>query len=158
MTHPSLACLLFCTCPPLCAGALWPMPAWVWRDIRSLFLLGTISPLSCQETHSPLPMSNESNGVHTGFGCFKFFQAHPAFFPCWRRHRTHNTLRAHIVSVTGLPGPPYHQCWCGSAGVPHWPRVGGLWPIHTSLTKLCCTQLQPSSLCEVLVLLVTAML
>ena len=27
-------------CPPLCAGALWPMPAWVWRDVRSvLFFL-----------------------------------------------------------------------------------------------------------------------
>ena len=24
-------------CPPLCAGALWPMPAWVWRDVRSVF-------------------------------------------------------------------------------------------------------------------------
>ena len=20
----------------LCAGALWPMPAWVWRDVRSI--------------------------------------------------------------------------------------------------------------------------
>ena len=28
---------MFCTCPPLCAGALWPMPAWVWRDVRSGF-------------------------------------------------------------------------------------------------------------------------
>ena len=36
---PRRACLrliLFCTCPPLCAGALWPMPAWVWRDVRSV--------------------------------------------------------------------------------------------------------------------------
>ena len=30
----SLRLLLFCTCPPLCAGELWPMPAWVWRDVR----------------------------------------------------------------------------------------------------------------------------
>ena len=30
----SLRLLLFCTCPPLCAGAPWPMPAWVWRDVR----------------------------------------------------------------------------------------------------------------------------
>ena len=29
-----LRLLLFCTCPLLCAGALWPMPAWVWRDVR----------------------------------------------------------------------------------------------------------------------------
>ena len=21
----------------MCAGALWPMPAWVWRDVRSVF-------------------------------------------------------------------------------------------------------------------------
>ena len=33
----SLHLLLFCTCPPLCAGALRPMPAWVWHDGR-LFL------------------------------------------------------------------------------------------------------------------------
>ena len=26
--------VLLCTCPPLCAGALWPMPAWVWRDVH----------------------------------------------------------------------------------------------------------------------------
>ena len=29
-----LRLLLFCTCPPLCAGALSPMHAWVWRDVR----------------------------------------------------------------------------------------------------------------------------
>ena len=23
--------------PPLCAGALWPMPAWVWRDVRFFY-------------------------------------------------------------------------------------------------------------------------
>lgn len=30
---------LICTmkCPPLCVGALLPMPAWVWHDVRSLF-------------------------------------------------------------------------------------------------------------------------
>ena len=32
-----LRLILFCTCPPLCVGALWPMPAWVWRDVRSVF-------------------------------------------------------------------------------------------------------------------------
>ena len=34
---PWSACLrliLFCICPPLCAGALWPIPAWIWRDVR----------------------------------------------------------------------------------------------------------------------------
>ena len=37
-TRPcSLRLLLFCTCPPLCPGALWPMPAWVWRDVRCGF-------------------------------------------------------------------------------------------------------------------------
>ena len=33
-----LRLILFCTCPPLCAGALWPMPAWIWRDVRSFLL------------------------------------------------------------------------------------------------------------------------
>ena len=35
----ALACalILFCTCPPMCAGALSLMPAWVWRDVRSVF-------------------------------------------------------------------------------------------------------------------------
>ena len=35
----SLRLLLFCTCPRLGAGALWPMPAWVWHDVRFFFLL-----------------------------------------------------------------------------------------------------------------------
>ena len=30
-----LRLLLFGTCPPLCVGALWPITAWVWRDVRS---------------------------------------------------------------------------------------------------------------------------
>ena len=32
-----LRLILFCICPPLCAGVLWPMPAWVWRDVQSVF-------------------------------------------------------------------------------------------------------------------------
>ena len=32
-----LRLILSCICPPLCAGVLWPMPAWVWRDVRSVF-------------------------------------------------------------------------------------------------------------------------
>ena len=38
--HACLRLILFCTCPPLCAGVLWPMPAWVWRGVRSVFLCG----------------------------------------------------------------------------------------------------------------------
>ena len=34
-----LRLILFCICPPLCAGVLWPMPAWVWRDVRSVCFL-----------------------------------------------------------------------------------------------------------------------
>ena len=34
----SIAPVLHVSAPPLCAGALWPMPAWVWRDVRSVFL------------------------------------------------------------------------------------------------------------------------
>ena len=43
---PLRACLrliLFCTCPPLCKGVLWPMPAWVWRDVRSEFFFFNFS-------------------------------------------------------------------------------------------------------------------
>ena len=32
-----LRLILFLTCPPLCDGALWPMPTWVWCDVGSLF-------------------------------------------------------------------------------------------------------------------------
>ena len=38
----------FCTFPPLCAGVLWPMPAWVWRDVKSHFF----SPFSSCESRS----------------------------------------------------------------------------------------------------------
>ena len=41
-TLPRRTCLrliLFCICPPLCAGELWPMPTWVWRDVRSVFII-----------------------------------------------------------------------------------------------------------------------
>ena len=34
-----LRLILFCMCPPLCAGVLGLMPAWVCRDVRSVFLL-----------------------------------------------------------------------------------------------------------------------
>ena len=40
LIFPRSACLrliLFCKCPPLCVGALWPMPAWVCHDVRSVF-------------------------------------------------------------------------------------------------------------------------
>ena len=35
----SLRLILFCTCPPLCVVALWPMPAWVWHDVRPVFFV-----------------------------------------------------------------------------------------------------------------------
>ena len=49
MILPQSACLrliLFGTCPPLCAGVLWPMPARVWRDVRwfSIFVFSVSSP------------------------------------------------------------------------------------------------------------------
>ena len=50
---PRRSCLrliLFCTCPPLCTGVLWLMPAWVCRDVQSVFLLSfcffAFSPLA----------------------------------------------------------------------------------------------------------------
>ena len=45
----SLRLLLFCTCPPLCAGALWPMPAWVWRDVRYMFFFSQAHVLTTQQ-------------------------------------------------------------------------------------------------------------
>ena len=33
-----LRLILLCTCPPLCAGALWPMPAWVVMPDVSVFV------------------------------------------------------------------------------------------------------------------------
>ena len=34
--RPCLRLILLRTCPPLCVGALWPMPAWIWHDVRSV--------------------------------------------------------------------------------------------------------------------------
>ena len=46
--------LLFCTCPPLCAGDLWPMPASVRRDVRfSSFF----------HKHMPLPLAKQVSAL-----------------------------------------------------------------------------------------------
>ena len=37
ISHEDHDMILFCTRPPLCAGVLWPMPAWVCRDDRSVY-------------------------------------------------------------------------------------------------------------------------
>ena len=34
-------------CPPLCAGALCSMPAWVWRDVRSVLFPVFLFPRPC---------------------------------------------------------------------------------------------------------------
>lgn len=36
-----LRLLMFCTCPPLCTGTMRQTLAWVWRDIRDFFCLGS---------------------------------------------------------------------------------------------------------------------
>ena len=49
-----LRLILFCICPPLCAEVLWPMPAWVWRDVRSVFFfffLGRLGVASSPRSH-----------------------------------------------------------------------------------------------------------
>ena len=52
-----LRLILFCTCPPLCAGALWPMPAWVWRDVRSVFDFFLLFPIESVQFHdASVPM------------------------------------------------------------------------------------------------------
>ena len=64
-----LRLILFCICPPLCAGALWPMPAWVWRDVRSVlfgfvfvFCLAGMCDHACKHTRSAAPSC--CSGVH----------------------------------------------------------------------------------------------
>ena len=55
----SLRLLLSCTCPPLCAGALWPMPAWVWRDVRlyiRIHIYNFCLQFAC--THADVRLSN----------------------------------------------------------------------------------------------------
>ena len=46
-------------CPPPCTGALWPMPAWVWRDVQRDFGLGLSTspppPASPPPPTQPLP-------------------------------------------------------------------------------------------------------
>ena len=47
---PQRTCLrliLFCTCPPLCAGALWPMTGWVWLDVRSVIFIFLVPVCAC---------------------------------------------------------------------------------------------------------------
>ena len=53
---PRSACLrliLLCTCLPLRAGALWPMPAWVWRDALIFFSPCFFSSLKHSARHVP---------------------------------------------------------------------------------------------------------
>ena len=59
---PRSACLrliLFCTCPSLCVGAMWPMAAWVWRDVRIFFIFFSTLPESRHyyRSRSALPMA-----------------------------------------------------------------------------------------------------
>ena len=42
----------------LCAGALWPMPAWVWRDVRSVFFFRLASVWRCQQEASAADSAN----------------------------------------------------------------------------------------------------
>jgi len=44
---------LFRTCPPLCVGALWPMPTWVWRDVQSAFTFAMHALLTPDGEPSP---------------------------------------------------------------------------------------------------------
>ena len=46
------------TCPPLCVGALWPMPAWAWRDVLFLPVLSSFQSYPCCGCHGwswPVP-------------------------------------------------------------------------------------------------------
>ena len=49
-----LRLILFDTCPPRRVGPLWLMPAWVWRDVRSVFLFFTATPIQSPTMPSTL--------------------------------------------------------------------------------------------------------
>ena len=49
-----LRLILFCICPPLCTGVLWPMPAWVWRDVQSVFFIFFFMHASGLQPRPPL--------------------------------------------------------------------------------------------------------
>ena len=61
-----LCLILFCMCPPLCVGALWPMPAWVWRDVRSGFFFFAWQGYTIQRgrlsSRSPVPCRGPGHG------------------------------------------------------------------------------------------------
>ena len=62
------------TCPSLCAGALWPMPAWVWRDFRSFVfhfceLHGTHRASWAKRGGHGLQWCLKSRGASAGVDC-----------------------------------------------------------------------------------------
>ena len=61
-----LRLLLFCTCPPLCAGALWQMAAWVWRDFRFFFFFFLVaSRRSRMAIHMSVPKPEREEAANT---------------------------------------------------------------------------------------------
>ena len=45
---------------PIILSALWPMPAWVWRDVRSVFFFST--SINISGVHHPLPAYTPEGG------------------------------------------------------------------------------------------------
>ena len=58
-------------CPPLCAGVLWPMPAWVRRDVRcvlsfSFLLLRRCGLITCPCKRAPAGVADVQASPNSG--------------------------------------------------------------------------------------------
>ena len=91
--HACLRLILFCTCPPLCAGVLWPMPAWVWRGVRSVFFggffwcsLGTLG------------------GCATGHACTMMGKSYGPIKACHQATSIQSLTNTHIYVALSLQG------------------------------------------------------
>lgn len=97
--------LLFCTFPPLYAGALWQMPAWVWRDVRSLFLFYCI--VHCLDISALEQCSIPTDTTSGGHPC----QHGP-------------TLQLSYAEGHEFAAMHEMEDWCRCGGC-HWPTVLG---------------------------------
>ena len=89
--------LLFCTCRPLCVGAMWPMPAWVWCDVPFVFI-GVFDPLRSAATSCRGLPPNPPNALHLGQD---FHLPSPAH--CFHPQALADPHGAHRSSAGGTP-------------------------------------------------------
>ena len=99
-------------CPPLCAGALWPMPAWVWRDVRSVCVFFLSAPPGRLQFNQ-----NHTNTVRPWRGGSALLLVHSEGLTCLRSSTpAHTFMHAHHASYRRVfrlqrlcpPLPPPH--------------------------------------------------